>query len=98
MKTVLFTVSGTSPAIITETLWALACETPSTVPDEVIVVTTIRGRADIERFLLASENGWKGKSVWETMRADVFRKAKFPAKSTALQLSVRVIDLPGNPV
>lgn len=95
MSTILLTVSGMSPAIITETIWALACESPPTVPDEVIVVTTLQGEGDIQRLLLAPENGWRGKSVWETLRADVFRKTKRPAKSLALQLSIRVIDLPG---
>lgn len=95
MRTVFLTVSGMSPAIITETLWALACEKPATVPDEVIVITTLRGEVDIQRQLLDPESGWVGKSVWETLRADVFRKARHPAKSTGLQLSVRVIDLPG---
>ena len=65
------------------------------VADEVVVVTTSRGELDIARLLTAPENGWKGKSVWETLRKDVFKKCGLPASSTALQISIRVIDLPG---
>lgn len=95
MRTVLLAVSGTSPAIITETVWGLAVESPPVVADEVVVVTTSRGELDIARLLTAPENGWKGKSVWETLRKDVFKKCDLPASSTALQISIRVIDLPG---
>lgn len=95
MKTILLAVSGMSPAIITETVWALACESPPTVPDEVVIVTTLRGEGDIARMLLAPLPEWKGLSVWETLRRDVFKKAKLPSGSAKLQLSVRVIDLPG---
>lgn len=94
MPTTLVAVSGMSPAILTETLWALAHETPAIVPDEVIVITTARGEADIRRDLLAKNRAWKNKSVWETMRADLFALAKLPKKSRKLQLSLRVIELP----
>lgn len=83
-----------SPAILTETLWALAHETPATVPDEVIVITTSRGEADIRRDLLAKNAAWKGQTVWATLRADIFTRAKQPKKSRKLQLALRVIELP----
>jgi hypothetical protein len=38
-KTVLLVVSGMSPAIITETVWAMAQGTPPIIPDEVFVIT-----------------------------------------------------------
>ena len=39
MKTTLLSLSGISPAILTETVWALARETPPVVPDDVVVVS-----------------------------------------------------------
>jgi CRISPR-associated protein (TIGR02584 family) len=52
---VLFAVTGMSPAILTETVWALAHETPATIPDRVVVVTTRAGRDAIQRELFAVE-------------------------------------------
>jgi len=50
-----------SPAIITETVWALAHETPPVIPDRVVAVTTVAGRATIQRELF--ENG-----IWDQLR------------------------------
>ncbi|MBE2205589.1 MAG: TIGR02584 family CRISPR-associated protein [Chthoniobacterales bacterium] len=94
MKTTLVAVSGMSPAILTETLWALANEHLATVPDEVIVITTSRGEADIRRDLLAKNKAWAGRTVWETLRADIFALTGQAKKSRRLQLAIRVIDLP----
>lgn len=94
MKTTLVAVSGMSPAIITESLWALAREKPPVIPDDVIVITTARGKTDIESNLLGDNPDWGGKSVWETLRADLLARAGHPKKSACLQLSVRVIELP----
>lgn len=94
MKTTLIAVSGISPAILTETLWALAGESPAVVPDEVVVITTSRGEADIRRDLLGKMDSWNGSTVWESLRRDILELTGAPAKSAALQLSIRVIDLP----
>lgn len=95
MKTTLVTVSGISPAILTETLWALAVDkTFPCVPDEVVVITTRRGEEDIERLLLTPLPDWGDKTVWETLRADLLKKAKLPASHPCLQISLQVIDLP----
>ncbi len=94
MRTTLVAVSGMSPAIVTETLWALGSETPATVPDEVVVITTSKGENDIKRDLLSQQDAWDGKSVWETLRRDLLKKAGQPARSRKLQLTVRVIELP----
>ncbi len=96
MKTILITVSGMSPAIITETVWALATEEPPVIPDEVIVITTLKGETDIQRLLLDPANGWKGASVWDTLRTSVFKECKISPDNRKLQMSIRVIDLPGN--
>ena len=94
MKTTFVTVSGISPAIITETLWALAGETPFIVPDEVVVITTSRGEEDIRRLLLTPNPDWKDQTVWETIRTALFKLAKLPSSHAGLQLSIHVIDLP----
>jgi len=59
---VLFAVTGMSPAIITETVWALATnkKTP-VIPDRVVVVTTVAGRKAIEAELFAA-------GVWDQLR------------------------------
>lgn len=94
MKTTLIAVSGISPAILTETIWALSREEEPEVPDQVVVITTTRGALDIDRELLGTREEWNGRSVWETLRSDVLASAGIPARSKKLQLSVRVIELP----
>ncbi len=94
MKAVLVAVSGMSPAIITETLWALAGESPPVIPDDVVVITTARGKANIECDLLGKNPEWGGRSVWETLRATLLRKYGKAEAGEKLQLSVRVIELP----
>lgn len=94
MQTTLVTVSGMSPAILTETLWALANETPPVIPDEVAVITTAKGESDIQSQLLAPIKEWKNKSVWDTLRADIFQLTGQPERNAKLQLSMHVIDLP----
>jgi len=94
MKTILIAVSGMSPAIITETLWALSGESPAVVPDDVVIITTTKGERDIQGMLLTAREDWGGKKVWEQMRADIFKRTGLPARSKRLQLKVEVIDLP----
>jgi len=96
MKTTLIAVSGMSPGILTETLWALAGEDPAIVPDEVIVITTSKGESDIRRDLLSKQDTWGNTTVWEALRHDIFARAGTPKESAALQLSIRVIDLPNH--
>lgn len=94
MKTTLIAVSGISPAILTETIWALGRETPVVVPDDVIVITTSRGDTDIRRALLEKRSDWGDRTVWETLRAEVCKEAGIPIRSKKLQLSIEVIKLP----
>ena len=51
-QTILLAVTGMSPAVLTETVWALANENPPVIPERVVVITTIAGRQAIERELL----------------------------------------------
>ncbi len=55
-KDVLIGVVGTSPAVLTETLWALAQEDPAIVPAEVVILTTTVGKKRIDEALF--KEGW----------------------------------------
>ncbi len=57
-ETILIAAVGTSPAVLTETIWALAQEDPARIPTQVIAITTLDGRAKIQEALLDS-NAWK---------------------------------------
>lgn len=50
-------VLGISPAILTETIWALAHEAEPFIPERVVALTTTTGRACIQRALFDS-GGW----------------------------------------
>ena len=39
-RTTLIAGMGTSPAVLTETVWALAHQAQPVVPDEIVVITT----------------------------------------------------------
>ncbi len=70
-ETVLFAVVGISPAVLTETVWALSRENPPLIPDRVVVVTTRRGAERVRRELLAPSPTFGGRSVWDCLRAAV---------------------------
>lgn len=61
-KVVLVGVVGMSPAVLTETVWALAQESPPIIPDEVVAITTTDGRNQILKQLFGRD------AVWETLR------------------------------
>jgi CRISPR-associated protein (TIGR02584 family) len=74
-KKVLIAVTGMSPAILTETVWALAQQEIPWIPDQVIAITTRAGEASIKTQLLDG-GGWsrlrsalakKGLPVTESM-------------------------------
>lgn len=48
-RTVLVAITGLSPAVLTETVWALSREDPPVVPDEIIVLTTTVGRDGLKK-------------------------------------------------
>lgn len=60
-KTVLIVLLGTSPAILTETVWALAVN-EKIVPDEIEIWTTTQGKNTFEERVLSS-------NVWELLKA-----------------------------
>mgnify|MGYP003730569943 CR=1 FL=1 len=58
---VLVAVTGMSPAVLTETMWALAHERPPVRPRKVVAFCTLRSREQVRRELLHS-------GVWESLR------------------------------
>jgi len=66
-STILLAVTGMSPAVLTETVWALAQEKPTVIPDRVVVLTTVAGSGAIERELLAPGTAG-GDSNWQRLR------------------------------
>jgi CRISPR-associated protein (TIGR02584 family) len=58
-RRVLLAVTGLSPQIVTETLYALAVKrTPAWIPTEIRLVTTHLGAQVAERALLSDRPGW----------------------------------------
>lgn len=79
MKNILFLVTGMSPQIITETIWALACnpkKNPKWIPDEVYVLTTQMGINQIQERLF-------NKGVFDKFKLDYpqLKNIKFNTES-----------------
>ena len=72
-QTVLLAVTGMSPAVVTETIWALAHENPPIIPARVVVVTTAEGRRELCRQLLEPQEALGGIAAWDALRADLAR-------------------------
>ena len=78
--TILLAVTGMSPAVLTETVWALAhpadraCD--RIIPDRVIALTTTRGAREIEEQLFGSDR------VWDALRQSIL--GSLAAKGNAL--------------
>lgn len=75
-RRILMCVSGMSPAVITETLYALVTQTTPFVPDEIHVVTTLDGKQKVLDALLTSTTGYFHRLMQEylpttTIRFDV---------------------------
>jgi CRISPR-associated protein (TIGR02584 family) len=75
-RTVLVAVTGMSPAILTETVWALAHEQPAIIPAEVIAITTLRGAEDLQRELLQPCKEFRGHTVWQALRDAILGPAR----------------------
>jgi CRISPR-associated protein (TIGR02584 family) len=91
-----------SPAIITETVWALANPVGGgqrIVPDEIVVITTARGAEDLRKALLTPKREWGGRAVWECLREAILgaskrRAGQKPPRNLLQLASARVIELP----
>lgn len=66
-ETILFTLLGISPAVLTETVWAMAESQPAILPDRIIVLTTTRGAAAAKEQLLECQPGFSA-PVWDQLR------------------------------
>lgn len=62
-------MTGMSPAVVTETIWALYKEKPDWVPDEVRVYTTQKGEQVFHAQVLSGEGSKK--SIWEQLTVKV---------------------------
>ena len=69
MPATLLAVTGLSPAIVTETVWALAHEKPPTLPGRVIFLTTATGAAKIQEQLFTPLPAFGGVSAWQALRS-----------------------------
>src|SRR3979411_2486609 len=70
-EVVLLAVTGMSPAILTETVWALAQENPPVLPDRIVVLTTTAGKAQIEQELLTPQTHFNDQCGWDCARENV---------------------------
>ncbi len=69
MSHTLLAVTGLSPAIVTETVWALAQEKPRTLPQRVIFITTATGAEKIHQQLRTPFPAFGGLTAWQALRA-----------------------------
>ena len=76
-----------SPAVLTETVWALAHEKPPVIPDRVIVVTTAAGRDCLERDLFTPNPSFGGRTVWQALRRAILPRAPNPKSEIRNQRS-----------
>ncbi len=68
-QTILLAVTGLSPAIVTETVWALAQEKPSVLPWRVQFITTGVGAAKIREQLHTPLPAFGGQTAWQALRS-----------------------------
>ncbi len=93
MKIVFVAGMGMSPAVLTETVWALAHQKPSIVPNEIVVITTSTGKKNLQRDVMES-------GVWKQMCEDLRKEkidvaGKLVLGSTSLQV---IPDAQGNEI
>ena len=92
-RTILIAGMGTSPAVLTETVWALAHQKKPVVPDEITVITTKSGRDALQKAIMVGTP-----SVWERLKA-ALRKEKIAIDGKLVfgETSIRVLpDEHGN--
>jgi len=66
--TILLAVVGMSPAILTETIWALAHQPRPVLPRRIIAVTTTEGRRHVAGQFFAPSARFRGRTPWEALR------------------------------
>jgi len=74
---ILIAVTGMSPAVLTETVWALANEPEPILPSRIIALTTSAGRQVLERRLFGPCPHFGGLTPWDALR-DALRRLGLP--------------------
>ena len=94
-KIVLVVGMGTSPAVMTETVWALAHQSEPVVPDEIVVITTKSGKDALRTAIMSG-----APSVWNRLKTALAKeKIAIDGKLVFGDTSIRVIpDADGNEV
>lgn len=79
MRIVLVMLVGMSPAVVTETLWALATRTDHepVIPDKLVLITTSTGREGIEQKLLSGA-GRRGQLARMSQRLSETHQIQYP--------------------
>lgn len=92
-RVVLIAGMGTSPAVLTETVWALAHQKPAIIPDEIVVLVTMSGKEKLCRELLVGEKPTWGEMLFALKKEKIAVDGKLLFGDT----SIRVIpDEHGN--
>lgn len=94
-RTALVAVLGASPAVLTETVWALAREQPPVIPDIVVTVTTTTGASTLDRQLRTPRQDWRNRTVWQALRSTVLGKGC--ARDPRLTLEAPVVIAAAEP-
>ena len=92
-RTILVVGMGTSPAVLTETVWALAHQEQPVVPDEIEVITTSSGKSALQQAILEG-----APSVMDRLKA-ALRKEKIDVEGKLVfgTASIKVSpDVKGN--
>jgi CRISPR-associated protein (TIGR02584 family) len=92
-QTVLLAVTGMSPAILTQTIWALSCNRPRTIPDRVVVITTAAGKEALAKELLTVRDNVGGETLWNALRKAVLGRKAFSTPKLLLE-EICVVSLP----
>ncbi len=90
-ENILVATIGISPAVLTETVWALAHRSPPVIIDRVNVITTLRGERELQDKLLSGQP-----SVWQRLQ-QVLREKGLPVegKLNFEPADIRVIEANG---
>jgi CRISPR-associated protein (TIGR02584 family) len=65
---ILLAVTGMSPAVLTETVWALAHEDEPIIPHRVICITTLAGRKKVTDDLFSPQVAFGDRCAWDALR------------------------------
>ncbi len=88
---VLYSIVGMSPAVLTETVWALAAKKPSVVPDEITVFTTKPCAEKLEDFCFGKNKRWDElkENIRKKYKIDVSEKLCFSREKIRIICNTR---------